>query len=318
LPKPKIALYWAASCGGCEIAVLDIGDKILQVVENAEIVFWPVALDFKYHDVEKMPDGSIDITLFNGAIRNSENEYMARLLRRKSKVLIAYGSCANEGCIPGLANESSREEIFDYVYSNTPSTDNPEGTRPQPTYAAKEGELALPRFYDTVKTLAQVVKVDYFVPGCPPIDEQTWAVLSAALGGTLPLAGAVVGAGTSALCEECPRERKEKKIKRFFRPHEIIPEPKLCLLEQGIICCGVVTRKGCGAQCINVNMPCRGCYGPPEGVVDQGAKLVSVLGSIIDSTDSAEIEKVCAAVDDPLGTAYRYGLANSILRRSRL
>jgi F420-non-reducing hydrogenase small subunit len=318
LPKPKIALYWAASCGGCEIAVLDIGDKILQVVENAEIVFWPVALDFKYHDVEKMPDGSIDITLFNGAIRNSENEYMARLMRRKSKVLIAYGSCANEGCIPGLANESSREEIFDYVYSKTPSTDNPEGTRPRPTYAAKEGELALPRFYDTVKTLAQVVKVDYFVPGCPPIDEQTWAVLSAALGGALPPAGAVVGAGTSALCEECPRERKEKKIKRFYRPHEMIPEPKLCLLEQGIICCGVVTRKGCGAQCINANMPCRGCYGPPEGVVDQGAKLVSVLGSIIDSTDSAEIEKVCAAVPDPLGTAYRYGLANSILRRSRL
>jgi F420-non-reducing hydrogenase small subunit len=69
MAKPKIALYWAASCGGCEIAVLDIGAKILDVTENAEIVFWPVAMDIKYKDVEDMGDGSIDICLFNGAIR---------------------------------------------------------------------------------------------------------------------------------------------------------------------------------------------------------------------------------------------------------
>ena len=318
MAKLKVALYWAASCGGCEIAVLDIGDKILQLVENAEIVFWPVALDFKYKDVERMPDRSIDLCLFNGAIRTSENEHLARLLRQKSKTLVAYGSCANEGCIPGLANQFDRDEIFNYVYAATPSTDNPEGVRPQTSFQVKEGELTLPAFYNTVRTLEQVVKVDYFVPGCPPIDEQTWAVLEAVLNDELPPAGAVVGAGKTALCEDCPRPRKEKKVKRFYRPHEVIPEPDLCLLDQGVICCGIVTRTGCGAQCLSVNMPCRGCYGPPEGVVDQGAKLISVLGSIIDSTDSDEIEKICATVLDPLGTAYRYGLANSILRRSRL
>jgi F420-non-reducing hydrogenase small subunit len=304
MAKLKIALYWAASCGGCEIAVLDIGDKILQVVDNAEIVFWPVALDFKYKDVEAMPDASIDLCLFNGAIRTSENEHLAKLLRRKSKTLVGYGSCANEGCIPGLANQSDRAEIFNYVYSKTPSTDNPGGTTPQTSSTEREGILTLPAFYDTVKTLGQVVKVDYFVPGCPPVDDQTWAVLEAVLNGALPPAGSVVGAGKAALCEDCPRPRKEKKVKRFYRPHEIVPDPELCFLDQGIICCGVVTRTG--------------CYGPPDGVVDQGAKLISVLGSVIDSTDPAEIEKVCASVHDPLGTAYRYGLANSILRRSRL
>ena len=318
MAKPKIALYWAASCGGCEIAVLDIGDKILDVVESADIVFWPAAMDIKYKDVERMQDGAIDLCLFNGAIRTSENEHLAKLLRQKSKILIAYGSCANEGCIPGLANQFNRKEIFDYVYSKTPSTDNPRGTRPQTSYGAAEGEITLPAFYDTVKTLEQVVKVDYFVPGCPPVDEQTWAVLETALKGVLPPPGEVIGAGKSALCEDCPRPRKEKKVKRFYRPHEVIPEPDLCFLDQGIICCGVVTRTGCGAQCISANMPCRGCYGPPEGVLDQGAKLISVLGSVIDSTDPVEIEKVCATVHDPLGTAYRYGLASSILRRSRL
>jgi F420-non-reducing hydrogenase small subunit len=319
MAKPKIALYWAASCGGCEIAVLDIAERILDVAANAEIVFWPCAMDFKYKDVEAMADRSIDICLFNGAIRTSENEHIAKLLRQKSRIMVAYGSCATEGCIPGLANQSSRETVFDYVYTDaTPTTVNPDGTRPQTSLKVPEGELTLPLFYDTVKTLEQVTTVDYFVPGCPPVEEQTWAVLETALKGTLPPKGSVVGAGTTALCEECPRERKEKKVKRFYRPHEIVPDPELCLLDQGIICCGVVTRAGCGAQCPSVNMPCRGCYGPPEGVIDQGAKLIAVLGSIIDSTDSKEIENACATVADPLGTAYRFGLPNSILRRSRL
>jgi F420-non-reducing hydrogenase small subunit len=259
MAKIKIALYWAASCGGCEIAVLDIGEKILQVVDKAEIVFWPVALDFKYRDVENRPDASIDICLFNGAIRNSENEHLAKLLRRKSKVLVAYGSCASEGCIPGLANQSDRAQIFDYVYSRNPSTENPAGLVPVVSSDRPEGVLTLPSFYDTVKTLEQVVKVDYFVPGCPPVEEQTWAVLEAALAGALPPAGAVVGAGKAALCEDCPRPRKEKKVKRFYRPHEVVPDPELCFLDQGVICCGVVTRTGCGAQCIKANMPCRGC-----------------------------------------------------------
>ena len=259
-----------------------------------------------------------DICLFNGAIRTTENEHLAKLLRKKCKVMVAYGSCATEGCIPGLANQYDREKVFAYVYEQSPSVDNPEGIRPQTSTEVKEGTLTLPAFYNTVKTLAQVVKVEYFVPGCPPTDERTWEVLEAALGGQLPAAGSVVGAGTTALCEDCPRERKEKKVKQFYRPHEVIADPEQCLLDQGIICCGVVTRTGCGAQCPSVNMPCRGCYGPPEGVTDQGAKLVAVLGSIIDSTESEEIEKACATVADPLGTSYRFGLANSILRRSKL
>jgi F420-non-reducing hydrogenase small subunit len=318
MDKLKIALYWAASCGGCEIAVLDIGEKILEVVKHADIVFWPCAMDIKYKDVEAMPDKSIDICLFNGALRTSENEHVAKLLRQKSNLMVAYGSCATEGCIPALANQSNREEIFDYAYKETPTTVNPEGVRPQTYLSVKEGHLTLPAFYDTVKTLGQVIKVDYFVPGCPPVEEQTWAVLETAMKGDLPAPGAVVGAGTTALCEECPRERKEKKVKKFYRPHEIVADPEQCLLDQGIICCGVVTRAGCGAQCPSANMPCRGCYGPPEGVIDQGAKLVAVLGSILDSTDSDEIERACASVVDPLGTSYRFGLANSILRRSKL
>src|SRR4030042_1569556 len=143
--KLKLALYWAASCGGCEIAQLQIGDKILKLAEVADIVFWPVAIDAKYKDVEAMPAKSIDVCLFNGAVRTSEQEHLAKMLREKSKVMIAYGACAYEGGIPGLANLFNRQTIFDRVYFETQSTVNKEKVVPQTKYKVPEGELTTPQ-----------------------------------------------------------------------------------------------------------------------------------------------------------------------------
>ncbi len=315
MAKPKVALYWAASCGGCEIAVLDIGDKILTLAEAVDIVFWPVAIDIKYADVEAMEDGEIDLCLFNGAIRTSENEYMAHLLRKKSKILVAYGSCAHEGCIPGLANTKTRKDILERVYIECESTQNPDRVFPLTSLEVPEGEITLPEFYHTVMTLDQVVDVDYYVPGCPPVADQTWAVLEAFLEGNLPEKGSVVGAGQKIVCEDCPLPKEEKKITGFKRPIEVIPDPEKCLLEQGIYCAGIATRTGCGALCPSVGMPCRGCYGPPPGVKDQGAKIVSALGSIIDSTDPEEVKRIMDEIPNPIGLFYRFSLPHSILRR---
>jgi len=319
--KPKLALYWAASCGGCEIAVLAIDEKILEVANAFDIVFWPVAIDAKVRDVEKMPDQSIDVCLFNGSIRSSEQEYMARLMRAKSKVLVAFGSCAHEGCIPGLANLSSREEVFRASYES-PSVDDTRKVRPQTETPVPEGTLHLPVFYDTVKTLDQTVAVDYYLPGCPPEAERIWdavqAVIAGLNGAPLPPPGTVIGKDTT-VCDDCPRTRAEKKIKRFYRTWEILPDEKQCLLEQGIVCCGVATRGGCGALCPQVNSPCIGCYGPNTGVSDFGARLMSALASVIDSNDPDEIDRIIReGIPDPIGTFYRFSLAHSQLRRSAL
>ena len=316
--KGKLALYWAASCGGCEIAVLGIGEKILDVAAAFDIVFWPCAADGKVHDVEKMPDGSIDLCLFNGGIRTSEQEYMAKLLRRKSKVLVAFGACAMEGSIPGLANLNSREEIFDNSYRDTPSTENPDGVRPQHETEMPEGKLYLPVFYDTLKTLDQTVPVDYYLPGCPPEPARIWDALTAILEGKLPAPGSVIGADTT-VCDECPRKRTEKKIKKFYRTWEIKPDPEICLLEQGILCCGIATRAGCEARCPRVNSPCIGCYGPNNDVADYGARLMSAVASVIDSEDPEEIERIIEeGIPDPVGSFYRFSLAHSLLRRNKL
>lgn len=328
--KPKFGMYWAASCGGCEIAVLNIGLHILDVDSVFDIAFWPVAADFKYHHVRDYPDGYIDLCLFNGAIRNAENEEIAHLLRAKSKFLVAFGSCAYEGCIPALANLTDSEAIFRTVYQESLTVDNPEGIFPQPVTNVAEGELTIPVFYKTVKSLDQVVAVDYTIPGCPPEAHQIWAVLQAvvaALKGEaeLPPRGSIVGAGSLAVCEECALEKHEKQIERFYRPYEKVPEPGLCLLEQGLVCLGPATRSGCGALCPQVGIGCRGCYGPMDGIEDQGARLVSALASVIKTESAlideaeldAEIDAVLDTLVDPAGTFYRFSMAHSMLRKAK-
>jgi len=329
--KPKLAMYWASSCGGCEIAVLNIGEHILTVDEVFDVVFFPCIADFKVKDVRGYSDGYIDLCLFNGAIRNSENEEMAKLLRRKSKVLVAFGSCAYEGCIPALSNLTDRASTMRTVYLENPSTINPAGTLPQTDWPAPEGELEIPIFYETVKSLDQVVAVDYTIPGCPPEPHQIWAVLQvvvAALleGAELPPKGSILGAGNVAVCEECTRVKQEKSVNRFYRPYEITPLPDVCLLEQGLVCMGVATRGGCGALCPQVGMGCRGCYGPLDGVEDQGARMMSAIASMIDigkpGEDETELghrlEAVLDTVADPAGTFYRFSMSRSILGRARL
>ena len=317
MANPKAAFYWAASCGGCEIAVLELGKGLVDVSKEVDIIFWPVALDFKYSDVESMPDKSIDVCFFNGAIQTSENEHMAKLLREKSKTLIAFGACANSGGIPALANTTSREQIFARVYKETPTTDNPNGIIPETKVQMKEGVLTIPEFYNTVRTLDQTVDVDYSVPGCPPVGEQVAAVMSSVVDGKLPPKGAVIGASDKSLCDECKRVKGDRKITKIVRIYEIVPDTVKCLLDQGIICMGPATRGGCGAQCLSANMPCRGCYGAVPGVLDQGAKMLSALSSNFDADTEEDATRIADGVVDPIGTFYRYTLARSLLRRSK-
>ncbi|MDG6223149.1 MAG: oxidoreductase [Candidatus Bathyarchaeota archaeon] len=306
--KLKIAFYWAASCGGCEVAVLDVNEKILDVVAAADIVFWPVAIDTKYKDVEAMPDQSIDACFFNGAIRNSENEKMAKLLRQKSKILVAFGSCANDGCVKSLANLSDKDGVFERAYLETQSTVNPESVTPQTRFKVNEGELDLPEVYDTVKTLPQTVDVDYTISGCPPPVPSILVMFNAFITGDLPPKGSSF-LPNKAVCDECPREKKHSEITEFKRIYEIEDDGVTCFLDQGVICMGMATRAGCGCQCPNVNIPCTGCGGPGPRVVDQGAAAISALASL------AKDINVVKEIVDPVGTFYKYSLANSILKR---
>ena len=313
--KPKLAFYWAASCGGCEITITELGMRLVDLSEKVDIVFWPAAMDFKYADVEAMQDQEIDFCFFNGAIRNSENEHMAHLLRQKSKILISFGSCSHLGGIPGLANLFDVETLLERVFDEAPSLDDSRGTRPQLKTKVPEGEIEIPRLYTQVKSLAQTIVVDYFMPGCPPVVDQVWKVMQLILAGQLPSKGSIIGVNPKTNCDECERKKGESgmHITQFHRPHEIQLDPERCFLTQGVICCGTATRAGCGLPCVKANMPCRGCYGAPDGVLDQGAKLISAIAALVDTTDVQKIQEILDQIADPVGLSYRFGLADSYL-----
>ncbi|HUI57993.1 MAG TPA: hypothetical protein VLY04_23620 [Bryobacteraceae bacterium] len=309
--KPKVAFYWCASCGGCEEAIVDLDEEILNVVQAVDIVFWPVALDFKEKDVEAMEHGSIAISFINGAVRTTEQHRMAVLLREKSRLVVAFGSCAQLGGVPGLANLTTREAILREVYADGPT----------PVLEHRENgfALTLPELFDTVFPLERAIPVDYYVPGCPPSQKIIAAALGTLLGDSLPPPGAVL-APDRAMCDECPRRDthpEELHIDHFRRVPELAIDPNNCILAQGVACLGPATRSGCGSRCINGNMPCTGCFGPTSRVRDYGAKALCSVASIIGSSDSHEIDEVLDGLADPVGLFYRYSLPSSFLERKR-
>ncbi|MEN2973992.1 MAG: oxidoreductase [Candidatus Caldarchaeales archaeon] len=318
MEKPKVALYWCASCGGCEESVVDLAEKILDLVSLVDIVFWPVALDFKVKDVENLPDKSITVSFINGGIRLEEHEEVVKLLRKKSKIVVAYGACSSWGGVPGLANLYSKEDIFNYVYHEAPTISNSEKRTPMTNVRLEEGiNLKLPEFFPRLLPLDLVIDVDYYIPGCPPTPEVTWKAIEALLSGNLPAKGSVLGASERSLCYDCPlNETKPEKvlIKEVKRPHEIVVDPEKCLLVQGLACLGPVTRGGCGALCVKAAMPCTGCFGPLDEVIDYGGKAASYFASILDHYNEEEIEKALNNFSDFMGTFYRYTLAASRLR----
>lgn len=316
--KIKIAISWQASCGGCDESILDIDERIIEFAKRADVVFWPCIADFKYQDIEKFSDDEITAVLINGAVQNSEQQRIVKLLRKKARYVVAFGSCAHLGGVPALANLTNIEHIYRTSYVNSPTVDNPQRTIPKTKSMVDGYELSLPALYTSCYKLDDIIEVDYYLPGCPPSVDMIIDFFNTLTEGALPPIGSVL-APDKALCADCDRNDTKPDdimITEIKRIHEIKADPGLCFLTQGVICMGIATRTGCGYPCIKGNMPCTGCMGGIDNA-DQGAKMTGSLGGIIAGDDEAATEKVLENLVDPAGTFYRYSNAASFLGRKR-
>lgn len=332
--KIKVAIYWAAGCGGCDVSILDTNETVLTIGQMADIVMWPIAVDGKEKDIEALDDGEITVSIINGAIRNTENEHMVKLLRKKSKIVVCYGTCAVFGGTPSLANliPGGSQELLDYVYRKTPSSANFHSdcgcdVVPVTSYEAPEGTLTLPVLYDTVRALDQVIDVDYYIPGCPPLQESISHLVKALVdfvynGVALPPKGTEIGVTEKCLCDECPRIKTYARITEIKEPYQVNIDPTACLMDQGILCLGPATVGGCNSRCPRVGQPCRGCYGPTQFVTEHGASAFSAIASLFpvlddDPTmDEEKIIQIMSTIKDPLGYFYAFTVGKSLINRA--
>ncbi|HHP7234710.1 MAG TPA: methyl viologen-reducing hydrogenase [Desulfobacterales bacterium] len=274
----KVASEWLNSCSGCEISIVDMGERLLDVLEVAEFVHLPALMDHKYFgqtgDGTQIDIPEADVGIISGGIRNHEHLEVAEAMRKKCKLIIALGTCATHGGIPALSNSYSPEEILERYYS-TETTDKP---------AAYPSE-GLPALLDACYALDEKIKVDVYMPGCPPHPDHVFNALTALVAGKTPELPA------KSVCDTCPTLRKGKgdlkQMRRFLQPPQYgAPDEPLdqmrCLLEQGLLCMGPVTHAGCGGEnltprCIAARVPCRGCYGP---VRPDGNPLMDMLNAL--------------------------------------
>jgi len=292
--KVKVQEDWLAVCSGCEIAVLDLHEAILDVLQAIEFVRIPVLMDVKDFDQHTT------VGILTGGIRNTDNEEVAKKVRETSDIVVALGSCAAFGGVPGVNNINSMPDIKQAVLTTTSTA--PDQVIP----TSKE----LPQLFDTLRPVSDVIKVDYFIPGCPPDSSVIASVLTALLEGKEPQLS------NKNVCEDCPRERKEKRIADIKRPIEANGTPTECLLNQGFMCMGPATRSGCGAQCPQGNAPCNGCYGPTDASYEQGAAMLNVVASAygLDEDSSVDLDEMVKDVYDPIGVFYRYTMPVSMIK----
>ncbi len=319
MSKIRFGFLLAGGCAGCETAMVDLSERLVDVLEHLEVMFWaPTVADVKYGDLEEMEDGSLDLAFVDGMVRLDEHEHMIKVLRRKSKVLVAFGICASLGGIPAMANLYDKEELFKEAYIESVSTENPEGIFPQPEYLV-DGKypLTLPRFLDKVRSVGDVVEVDYMVGGCPPHHEFIGKIVEKILDNDLPPKGSWITGGKS-VCDVCKRNpgtrsRMRGSVSEIKRATDIAEEDR-CLLEQGYLCLGAMTQGDCGASCPGVNMPCRGCGGPMPEIKDFGSRCIATIGSMLkDPGVAADIKK---KYGDLRKLFYRYSFVGSFIDRT--
>jgi NAD-reducing hydrogenase small subunit len=167
MTKARIATIWLDGCSGCHMSFLDLDERLLEIAPLIDVVYSPVV------DMKEFPE-NVDLTLVEGALASEEDLHKIRMVRERSKLVVALGDCAVTGNVPSMRNSFPLAEVLKRGYEDN-ATANP---------GAPTREV--PKLEKKVVPLHEVVKVDLFVPGCPPSADLIYYVLSEVLAGRTP------------------------------------------------------------------------------------------------------------------------------------
>ncbi|MCE5244531.1 MAG: methyl viologen-reducing hydrogenase [Desulfobacteraceae bacterium] len=296
-----VAVECLSGCSGCEAAMLDMGTAFMDLLSEVDFVHLPLLMDHKYAETGEGKRAAVpeaDLGIVSGGIRTREHLELAILMRKRCRTIVAMGTCAGHGGVPALANQYSSGEVVRAVCGEE--------------WPAPCGESAL---LDRTYSLDEKIEVDFHLPGCPPHPDYIEMTFRAILEGGMP------ALPVKSVCDSCPvyREGKglTKSIGRSTRSarYELgTPLGRMrCLLEQGFLCMGPVTRGGCGGasgetapKCIAAGVPCGGCHGP---IRHNGNPLVDMLNALM--SNGVDVR----GFPDRQGTLLRFTGAHGRLRK---
>ncbi len=278
----KVAFMQLSDCWGCHQSLLNLHLQLLPVLPALEIVYWPAVVDFKLDSLKARADGEIVVGFIEGSIRTAQDLAMVKLMRQKSAIVVALGSCACYGNVAGLANQWSIDECIDRKYNTVESKSSGGG---KPTQH-------VPDFESKIVNVDTVISVDAYMAGCPPKPEQIFSAVGFLLGQKpFPM-------NDLAFCNDCSLNQSG------------------CLLDAGKLCYGPVTSIGCTMKCPNGGNPCVGCFGPAKTVSAKASKLNDMtknLGSASSGNKKTTYEFLALFLNVPLMAGF--DLAGDILKQ---
>jgi F420-non-reducing hydrogenase small subunit len=288
--KLRVNTEWLSGCGGCHVGIVDLHEKILDVLGAVEFGHCPVLTDVKGY-----PEA--DIGLIEGAIRSEHDRHAALAMRKACKKIVAFGTCAVYGGLSGASLAHSREEILDTVYLKSPSTKG--GKLPTQEVSTLE-KLVTP--------IDEVIDVDLYLPGCPPHANFIFDALIALAEGRPPKAR------DESVCGNCRREMVRTDVAALKRHHEGIPDQKTCFLSQGYLCLGSVTLDRCLAPCPQKGTACTGCAGPTEQVLTEPNRdLRTEVAERMARLTRIQPDEIVKTMEAQAKTHYAYAMATRMV-----
>ncbi len=288
--KIRLNTDWLCDCGGCHVALVDLHEKILNVLEVIQIQKCPVLTDEKSY-----PEA--DIGILTGSIRTEHDRHAAQEMRKKCKKIIAFGTCAVYGGLHGAGLAHSREEIMDTVYRRMPTT--------RTDFIPDAGVTGLTKM---VTPVDEVIDVDLYLPGCPPHPQFIFEGLTALV------ENRETKARQQTVCAGCRRQMKKTDVAAIKDPIEATLEDGICFLSQGVICLGSVTLDRCLAPCPNHGIACSGCAGPTMQILTEPTHDIRTeIAERMSRLTKIDGEAIRMQLEKSAKTHYAYAMATRMI-----
>ncbi|MBI5655670.1 MAG: methyl viologen-reducing hydrogenase [Geobacter sp.] len=286
-----VNIEWLSDCSGCHVAIVDLHEKILTVLQAVNIQRCPVLTDIKGYPKAKLG-------LVSGAIRSEHDRHAAEEMRKSCDLIVAWGTCAVYGGIAGAGNVHSCEEIFDTVYRNNKTTCSTQ---------CPSSEVS--PLEPSVSPLDSVIPVDLYLPGCPPHPAVVFDALLGLVEGRPPRA-----ATKESVCARCKRQMEKSEVDRIRKNSEGVPDPEQCFLSQGYLCMGSVTLDRCLSPCPLNGIPCSGCAGATMQILTEPNRDIRTeIAERMSRLTLIPKEQIVREIERTSKTHYSYTMATPMI-----